>query len=151
MKTLVQRPQLLRVCPCNPIGTANGATQCTCLPALLRTTEPKRLTPKTSKRNYAGTANGATQCLQLPVERMPSCPVVEDGVYTVSNSGYRLTHADKCSGAEQLLKDTDGAVRGVWGTELARFTCMLGMPVQETRQQGVQPGVRIGSRMRTSA
>eukprot|EP00197_Chlamydomonas_leiostraca_P003012 CAMPEP_0202867564 /NCGR_PEP_ID=MMETSP1391-20130828/9502_1 /ASSEMBLY_ACC=CAM_ASM_000867 /TAXON_ID=1034604 /ORGANISM="Chlamydomonas leiostraca, Strain SAG 11-49" /LENGTH=890 /DNA_ID=CAMNT_0049547617 /DNA_START=70 /DNA_END=2742 /DNA_ORIENTATION=- len=48
------------------------------------------------------------ECRALPRDRMPTCPVVDSGTYTVSSTGKRLVHGDVCTGVDGVIPDTDG-------------------------------------------
>eukprot|EP00798_Chlamydomonas_sp_ICE-L_P015566 gene15566-21663_t len=53
--------------------------------------------------------DGKTQCLKLPDEVLPTCPELNKGEYTVSESGIRRVHADVCvDGDLHMINDTDG-------------------------------------------
>lgn len=47
-------------------------------------------------------------CRAIPKDRMPTCPVLQQGDYYVSNTHMRLLHGDVCSGLERIIPDSDG-------------------------------------------
>ncbi|EFJ39886.1 hypothetical protein VOLCADRAFT_100398 [Volvox carteri f. nagariensis] len=47
-------------------------------------------------------------CVAIPSTSMPECPVVADGVYTVSATGLRLVHGDVCLNTTAFIPDTNG-------------------------------------------
>lgn len=45
-------------------------------------------------------------------DKLPQCPVLESGTYTVSESGKRLAQGDVCTGIDKIISDTDGKGKG---------------------------------------
>ena len=41
-------------------------------------------------------------------DKLPTCPILDAGTYTVSKSGKRLVHGDICTGIDKFISDTDG-------------------------------------------
>jgi hypothetical protein len=41
-------------------------------------------------------------------DKLPTCPILDAGTYTVSKSGKRLVHGDVCVGIDKFIQDTDG-------------------------------------------
>ena len=41
---------------------------------------------------------------------MPSCPVIDSHLYSVSATGLRMVHSDVCLGIDAVIADTDGKV-----------------------------------------
>ncbi|KAG2489020.1 hypothetical protein HYH03_012458 [Edaphochlamys debaryana] len=52
------------------------------------------------------------KCVAISRNNMPQCPVIEDGTYTVSDSGRRLVHGDVCSNPKAIIPDTGGSGQG---------------------------------------
>ncbi len=46
---------------------------------------------------------------------MPVCPVIDSGLYSVSDTGLRVVHADICIGIDAVIADTDGKAGGDGG------------------------------------
>lgn len=61
--------------------------------------------------DYGWQREGDT-CRRLTPEKLPQCPVLESGTYTVSESGKRLAQGDVCTGIDKIISDTDGKGKG---------------------------------------
>ncbi|KAG2441862.1 hypothetical protein HXX76_003470 [Chlamydomonas incerta] len=55
-----------------------------------------------------GYIRDADKCVAISADRMPQCPVLESNTYTVSDTGRRLVHSDKCLNPAAIIPDTEG-------------------------------------------